>query len=427
MRARLLLRCLAAAALGVVIPFTLQAQDRLEVLKMVLAEPEILPGGEQLVQISLRNNSGSTASAGLRVEIHTTDNFRTGKRGQRAVALPAGTVRRVFFRLKAPDTPGQYTVRLRVMTADFKRNLLAGKPAFSSRFIVAGASVTPQVVLPRESGGPTQPGRSAASFRTTGGLRFERPDLLWENFLVEPQQLLIGESVRIKGELRNIGGDIARNITIRADYVDTRLPTRLHPVSSSTVDVLAPGEKLEMEFEFRFPNDALQGDYQFMLTADVTQKVAESNEKNNRQTTDRPIRLSKILQIFPEAGFTFDQSGLFLFRWKSTIYNEFKVQVGTQKSFEKKESFFDIPQGEKWATGNEIVPLPGELPGMLLGLMVKDYADKVFWRVMGRVADTNKVGFSRSLPFQISVAEEVPPVQGGASASPEPPKGKLKY
>ncbi|MCZ6628827.1 MAG: hypothetical protein O7E56_11445, partial [SAR324 cluster bacterium] len=82
---------------------------------------------------------------------------------------------------------------------------------------------------------------------------------------------------------------------------------------------------------------------------------------------------------------------------------------------------------EKWATGNEIVPLPGELPGMLLGLMVKDDADKVFWRVMGRVADTNKVGFSRSLPFQISVAEEVPPVQGGASASPEPPKGKLKY
>ncbi len=418
MRAGLLLPCLAYLALAGALPFAVNAQESLEVVKVVLAEPEIEPGGEQLVQISLRNNSGRGVRVGLRVEMLTPDNFRTGGRRQRRVAVPAGAERRYFFRLKAPQSPGEYTVRLVVLNAGFKRHVLAGKPEFISRFVVSGAAAGPRVTVPASAGTTGRKGRPG-SFKASGGLKFERPDLLWESFVVEPRKVLIGETMRIRGELRNVGGDIARNIEVRADYVNTRLPTRVFTVSSSTVDLLAPGEKLELEFEHRFPEDALQGDYQFMLTADVGQQVAESDERNNRQTTERPIRLSKILQLFPEADFVFDQAGLFLFRWKSSIYNEFKVQVGTQATFELKSSFFDIPQGQKWTADREVVPLPGELPGMLLGLMVKDGVDKVYWRVVGRVAGTERVGFSRALPFTVNVADETP----AAPAPPAQPAG----
>jgi len=386
------------------------------VVKMVLAEPEIEPGGEQLVQISLRNRSGRAVRAGLRAEIRTRDNQATGIRGQRRVEVAAGSVRRVFLKLRVPKFAGEYHVRLVVLTPNFKQHLLTGKPEFASPFIVSGDAAPAPVTVPGEAGRSGGARAGVRSFKASGGLTFEKPDLLWENFLVTPAQLLVGETLKIKADLRNVGGDIARKIGVRSAYYNMRLPTRVLPVASSTVDLLAPGEKLEMEFEFRFPEDALLGDYQFFLEADHAKQVAESNEENNRESTARPIRVSTILLTFPEPGFSFDQTGLFLFRWKSALYNEFKVQVGTEASFESKDSFFDIPQGEKWARQQEVVPLPGEMPGMLLGLMMKDDATIAFWRVMGRVAGTSKVGFSKSMPFNIIVEEEVKPAAPGTAA-----------
>lgn len=395
----------------------LMAQSGLEVIKVVLAEPEIEPGGEQLVQVSMRNRSGRRAVAGLRAEIRSKDGQTTGIIQRKQLELPPGAERRAFLRMRAPDTPGEYRVRLVVLTANFKKHLLADKPVFSTPFVVSGNAAAPAAIIPQSAGRKASVESRVPSFKPGAGLQFEKPDLLWENFLVSPRNVLVGELLKVKGDLRNVGGDIARDIAVKSTHYNIRLPRRLHDVSSTTVKVLAPGEKIELEFEYRFPDDTLLGDYQFSLEADYKQKVSESNERNNRELTTRAIRVSTILQTFPEPDFAFDQTGLFLFRWRSSLYNEFKVQVGTETTFEQKDRYFDIPQGGKWTSEQEVVPLPGELPGMLLGLMMKDDASVVYWRVMGRVAGTNRVGFSKSLPFNIRIEEEETPATPPASGA----------
>jgi hypothetical protein len=324
--------------------------------------------------------------------------------------------------LRAPENAGEYRVQLVVLTRNFKKHLLADKPVFVSPFVVSGeAAVAATVPLSAAIKGTDV--RGVPSFNPGTGLRFEKADLLWENFRVSPGSVLIGERLQVKAVLRNAGGDIARDIGVQSAYYNIRLPRRLYPVTTMSVKVLAPGEKVELEFEYRFPEDALLGDYQFFVEADHTRKVDESNERNNRESTANAVRVSTILQTFPEPEFAFDQTGLFLFRWRSSLYNEFKVQVGTEITFEDKTRRFDIPQGAKWTTEQEVVPLPGELPGMMLGLMVKDDASVAYWRVMGRVTGTNRVGFSKALPFNIRIDEQPepaksPPSQGAGAGAP---------
>ncbi len=407
MGAGILLRCLVLVLLGALVPTAPAAQEGLDVVNMVLAEPVLDTGAEQLVQVSLRNLSNRPLRAGLQLDVLTKESRPAGIRLRRIVEVRPGARVREFFRLKAPRRPGEYAARLVVLTPDYKRALIPGAPKFLAAFKVTG-------VAPPEEGeggaggdknargaGKAPSGKKRKTFTTKPGLEFEKPDLIWEGFTVGPSSILMGESIKIKAELRNIGGDIARDIEVKTTYFNTRLPKRVLPLSTSAVDVLAPGEKIELEFDFRFPADALLGDYQIAMLADSTNKVAEADEKNNRAVTELPVRLSTILLIFPERGFQFDQAGLFLFRWSSTKYDEFKVQVGTDARFENSADFFDLPQGEKWTQDQEIVPLAGELPGMLLGLMVKNNAQTAHWRVVGRVAGTDKVGFSLARRFTL--------------------------
>jgi hypothetical protein len=425
MRAGGLARGFVVLAVAFLTPSLPAAQEGLEVVKMVLAEPELDPGAEQLVQVSLRNRSPRAVAAGLRVEVVSEDDRPAGIRRQRRVTVQGGAETRTFIRLKAPRRPGEYQVRLVVLTPNFAKALLVGAPKFFSPFVVAG-EVPPESVSAAGPRAPGEPERRAAfrrpAFRAKPGLEFEKPDLLWENFVVRPTGLLVGEALKIKAELRNVGGDIARGINVRATYINTRLPKRVLPLSSSVVDVLAPGEKIELEYEFRFPEDALLGNYRIVLDADSENQVAEADEENNRKATATPIRLSTILLVFPEDGFEFDQTGLFLFRWNSVKYDQFKVQVGTDPRFENKEDYFDLPQGEKWTQEQEIVPLAGELPGMLLGLMIRNDANTAYWRVVGRLEDTDKVGFSLPRPFKIKAElPEQEAQEGAAQASPAQP------
>ena len=235
------------------------------------------------------------------------------------------------------------------------------------------------------------------------GLQFEKADLLWESMRVAPTNLLVGEKLSVRADLRNVGGDLARNIEVSLVHFNTRVPGRKLPIAKTTVDVLAPGEKIELEFEYVFPADTLLGDYHLLLTADSTGQVEESSEENNARVTDNPLRVSVIRQIFPERDFAFDEAGLFLFRWDSRRFDEFKVQVGTEATFENEENFFDIPQGEKWSKDHEVVPLAGELPGMATGLLLNANTDVVYWRVVGRIAGSDTIGFSQALPFKIRI------------------------
>ena len=427
MRAGWLVHCLLVLAGAVILPGSLSAQ--LEVIKMVLAEPELDPGQEQIVQVSLHNPSARTVQAGLRVEVLQGRKRSVGIAKKRTAEVPAGAERRIFFRLKAPRTPGDYDVRLQVFTGDFKRALLPGNPLFYSAFKVTGV-VPPRRASPppprrgaKRAAAPEAPSRAARLRTPPAGLQFEKADLLWESMRVAPTNLLVGEKFSVRADLRNVGGDLARDLEVSLVHFNTRVPTRKLPVAKTTVDVLAPGEKIEMEFEYAFPEDTLLGDYHLVLTADSAGRVQEFSEENNERVTDIPLRVSVIRQIFPERDFAFDEAGLFLFRWDSRKFDEFKVQVGTEATFENEENFFDIPQGEKWSTDHEVVPLAGELPGMAAGLLLNANTNVVFWRVVGRIAGTDSIGFSQALPFKIRIEAGTASARAAQAlpAAPAPP------
>jgi CARDB len=410
-----------ATALLTAAPAMAQDGQNVNVRAMVLSETRIAPAAQQLFQVTLANTNKQAIGAGLKVELRDDHDRRVGSPITRKVVLPAKDEERYLFTFHVPELLGDYAVRFEVLTEDFKAPLIPGGPVFFSPFAVGQGPPRPRPASVQ------QPARATApNFLPPSGLRFERPDLLWESLTVTPRSLLVGEPLRIKADLRNVGGDIARNAQVRVTYFNTRTPNRSEPVSETTVQILAPGEKLEMEFETVLPDDALLGEYRVTLNADATDTVEETDENNNQVTTD-VIRLTRIKLIFPEANYVFEEQGLFLFRWDSLRFNEFKVQVGTDPTFGDPANFFDLPQGEKWSHEKEVVPLEGELPAMAQGLMVKTGSNRLYWRVAARDSKTGRTDFSEILPFTITPEpkpkETAPPAtpQGGPAMQPAAP------
>jgi len=429
-RAAALAACAAAAAMWALgAPRTAHAADPLEVVKLVLAEREIGAGGQQILQVTLRGLAAKPVRAGLRVELRDGKDIRIGRAIERVVQVAGPDERQEFFRFEAPNRFGRFTVRVEVFTPDFKSRLLAGAPVFYAPFQV-GTMPEPGLAAAPSGGEAEEPGKKAGkagppSFPAPRGLMFEKPDLVWENLDIQPSALLVGEPLKIKVDLRNVGGDIARGIDVKVDAFNTRTPANLLPISLSTVQALAPGDKVEMEFETKFPEDAPLGEYKVRLVIDPANRIAESNKENNVLESEVPIRLSLIRQVFPEPGYYFEQAGLFLFRWDSRRFDEFKVQVGTDETFTKTGAFYDIPQGDKWTKDQEIVPLEGELPDMAVGLMQKERTDRLYWRVVGRSASLGVEGVSAASPFSIRRMAAKPaqaggeePVSGGAQQGP---------
>lgn len=416
------------------------AADPVEVVKLVLADREIAASGQQIVQVTLRSTTGRPVRAGLRVELRDERDARVGKNMDRVVQIGAGGEQREFFRFEVPNRFGKFTVRVEVFTPDFKGRLLTGSPVFFAPFTVGsqpgpGMAATRKThetpETPAEPGKPVKPGKAGPpSFAVPKGLFFEKPDLVWENLDIEPPNLLVGEHLKIKADLRNVGGDIAHNVEVKVDYFNTRQPGRLFSVAKPTVQVLAPGDKVEMEFETVFPDDAALGDYKVQLLIDPANQIPETNKENNTLVSDAPIKLSIIKQVFPEPGYYFEQAGLFLFRWDSRRFDEFKVQVGTDPAFATAGSFFDIPQGEKWTKDREIVPLEGELPDMAVGLMQKAHADQLYWRVVGRSTTLGVQSVSQASPFSIrrsaKSTEEAQPAAPANQSPAKPPAGPRK-
>jgi len=394
------------------------AGQNINVRALVLSEARIVPAATQLFQVKLANTNVRAVPVGLRVELRDARDRRVGSPMLRQVTLPARDEERFLFKLRAPEAEGDFVVRFEVLTADFKGPMIPGGPVFLSPFVVGMGRPAPRPAAAQQAH------ITAPSFLPPSGLKFEKPDLLWERLVVSPKSLLLGETLRIKADLRNVGGDLARNIQVRVVYANTRTPNRLEPISDTTVQVLAPGEKLELEFETVLPDTALLGEYRVALTADATDTVEELDETNNALTTD-PIRLTRIKQIFPEANYAFEEQGLFLFRWDSLRFDEFKVQVSTDANFSDAANTFDLPQGEKWSKDKEIVPLEGELPAMAQGLLEKTKSARLYWRVEGRDSKTGRSAFSEGLPFTIKPApqpkETPPPATPAPGAAPRAP------
>jgi hypothetical protein len=386
-----------------------RAADPIEVVRLVLAEREVGAAGQQIVQVTLRSTAARPVRAGLRVELRDAKEAVVGKAMDRVVQVAGLSEQREFFRFEVPNRFGKFHVRLEVFTPDFKSHLLAGNPVFLAPFTVGsvpvpgtGAQPKPPEETAQEQNKPGKPGKPGPpNFAPPKGLSFEKPDLVWENLDIQPANLLVGEPLKIKADLRNVGGDIARNVEVKVDYFNTRTPGRLIPVTRTSAQVLAPGDKVELEFETVLPEESTLGDYKVQLQIDPSNRVAESNKENNTLVSDVPVQLSLVKLIFPEPGYYFEQAGLFLFRWDSRRFDEFKVQVGTDSAFATQDSFFDIPQGDKWTKDREIVPLEGELPEMAVGLMQKARSNQLYWRVVGRSSTLGLQTVSQASPFSI--------------------------
>ena len=394
---------LAALCVGTLAcPVNSPAAAPLEIVTVILSQPDVAPGREQIVQVTLRNNGGSAVLVGVRLTVRDERGRGVGQPVQRPVSINPYDEQRVLFTLRAPVNAGAYKVQIGLFSPDFKKRLGAEEPAFYSTFTVGGVGETVAAPAPAPAPAPAAAVLEAVpSFPPPTGLSFELPDVMWENFDITPLSFLIGDQGRIRADLRNIGGDIMRDVNVKVQYFNTRIPNRVEPIAESNVVALAPGEKIEMEWEFAFPEESLLGEYRVVLEARAGAGIRESNTENNRTVSERSIQLNNIRLVFPDPGYIFDEAGLFLFRWESKLYDEFKVQVGVDSSFQAADRHFDIPQGEKWSKDQEVVPLEGELPGMARGLMEHEKSDVVYWRVVGRSTKTSRVGYSRPQGFTI--------------------------
>ena len=405
----------AAALVPALVP-TILAAGRLDVVRVELAEKSIPPGGLQIVQITLGNVGRDAILAGLKLDLLNERQQRIGSPQTRQVKIPAKDEIRVLFRLRVPNKPGKYTVRFEAFKPDFKNRLIRGKPVFMTPFVVG---LSPDQRLRDQA---QQTGLTTARFTPPTGLRFELPDLLLENVSIKPDDLLVGEEIMITADLLNVGGDIARTISVHVNYYNIRTPRRIRTISKHVIHVLAPGETKELVYKELLPKTSIVGAYQISLVVDVGDRVEESNEENNSAKTAE-FRLSRIKLIFPRPDFAFEEAGLFLFRWNTLSFDEFKVQVGIDAAFRETENFFDLPQGDKWTKDLEIVPLEGELPAMAQGLMEKSKKRELFWRVTARDSKTGKKGVSRVFRFTIKPEQEEPPEETPPPAQPvRPPR-----
>ncbi len=389
-----------------------QALATLDVEQVAISHPKLNPGKNQLVQITLRNDHPQSPIAAL-VDVRLEDhNGRfVHKPLRRTITTRAGERQRVFFRFGTPKVPGHYTLRVEVLNTQNKTPLLHGKPVFRQPFEIIGLAkkgrkgANPKNAASRSQTSAT--GRNAAALRLAPNApspKFSPVDLVWES-LHTPVFTLIGEPVRLRAELRNVGGDLARSIEIEVQYVDERNPRRRANLSRTEVEALAPGEKVELEFSALLPLNTPTGRYVITLHADPRRILRERRRKNNIATSSRPVRLSLIEQEFPRTGFVFEAQGLFVFRWRSRLFKEFKVEISAYQDFLDKKNSFQLPQGDLWVNDQEIIPLEGELPGMAHSLMRKTGVDTLYWRVVGRDQKTGLLEYSPALPFSVALPQ----------------------
>ncbi|MEE2716383.1 MAG: CARDB domain-containing protein [SAR324 cluster bacterium] len=329
----------------------------------------------QLIQASVTNLSSEVQAVGVEVVVKLDGEQKRKKSLRKQVMIPPFDLMRLLHDIKL-DEVGVYRISVRVWTDKFRQVLVETKPGDERRFYIASEQ---DISLARDALGTS----------TGGGimrkLEFEPPDLRWESAQVIPKHILRGETMRLRLNLLNVGGDIIRNVRSKVEIFNTRQPRRRTVVATPVTPVMAPGEVVTYELEYVLPEDQLLGTYQISATADPDNVLKEVKENNNEIKSD-DLKLSDIKLLLPPEDFMFEENGLFLFQWDSLAYGEFKIQVGVDKKFEDAGAYFDLPQGDRWIADKELVPLSGELPGMAMGLMESCEHNKQHRRVVGRQA-----------------------------------------
>ncbi len=354
-------------------------------------------GDLQLIQAAITNLSGKSQQVGFEFDVKVNNKTSTQKNMRKVIQVNALDTIRVMHEVMLDET-GLYRVSVKLWDPQFK-SLFTQTPIGEERqFLIASRTEIEEAQLQMTGGGDKGARRPIS-------LQFDPPDLRWESAQVIPKHALRGERLRIRLNLMNVGGDIVQGTRARIEYFNTRQPRRKTIIGTPTAYVMAPGEVVTFDLEYVLPEDQLLGEYQVVAMVDPDDEVEENKEDNN-EIKSNIIQLSDIKLLLPTDGFVFEENGLFLFQWDSLVFSEFKIQIGVDDQFEDGGAFFDLPQGDRWIAGKEIVPLSGELPGMAMGLMKSLEKNKLFWRVIGRNASVQQT-ISEIRTFSIN------PITGG--------------
>ncbi len=335
-------------------------------------------GDIQLVQTAIANQGKIPKKIGVEIKVKINDKELKEKLLRKVYKIaPLNTVR-ILHEIELQQT-GSYQISVRVWDANFKRILLDTAKGDERYFFIPSPQDL-EVAKSQLSSGIRVKGK-----RIVTPLKFDPPDLRWESVQVLPKHALRGEKIILRLNLMNVGGDIVKDVASKIQYFNLKQPMRKSVIALPRTRVMAPGEIKTFDLEYILPDDQLLGKYQIIATADPNNQIKELNEKNNISKSN-VIKLSDIKLLLPTDKFAFDENGLFLFQWESLTFSEFKIQVGVDEKFEDSGSFFDLPQGNRWISDKELVPLAGELPGMAMGLMKSKEKNKLYWRVIGRKA-----------------------------------------
>ena len=339
-------------------------------------------GDLQLIQTAIVNQAETSIEIGVEIKVKVNEQVLKKKMLRKVYKISAQNTARVLHEIKLQRT-GNYQISVRVWDSKFKRILLDTTKG-DERYFFIPSTKDLEVAKTQLASGVTVSGN-----RIITPLQFDPPDLRWDSIQVLPKHVLRGEKLLLRLNLINLGGDIVKDVATKIQYFNVRQPMRKSVIALPRTRLMAPGEIKTFNLEYIIPDDQLLGKYQIIATVDPKNEISELNEENNMGKSN-VIKLSDIKLLLPTDKFSFKENDLFLFQWDSLTFSEFKIQVGVDEKFEDSGSYFDLPQGNRWISDKELVPLAGELPGMAMGLMRAKEKNQLFWRVIGRKASGKK-------------------------------------
>ena len=218
----------------------------------------------------------------------------------------------------------------------------------------------------------------------THTMTFDPPDLKWARVELIDTSVIRGETAHIRLYLLNNGGDLAKNVDYSLRWFFTQRPRRRIPFFTGTIDLIAPGEMKVIELPMTIPEREQPGVYAIEAIIDEKEHIAETDETNNKQNSEQELIFGDIALVFPQNNHSFAEKGLFQFEWRSSKYNQFKVQISADPTFTNESDYFEMPKDEKWTPAMQLNPMSGEMPALALALMDQNETDHLFWRIVAK-------------------------------------------
>lgn len=360
----------------------------IEIGKITIGEEEIFTGEKQLIEVLLKNYTSREVSVTIKLSVTLPNQLIVSFGSKKAVIKPKSETRVLITFPIDKKKGGDYTIGTKIY--DKKGKLIAkSKTKQDKDFFAIDPSKSKQIRRVRrksiEDKKKTKLMVKKSSGTSNNPIEFDPPDLLFESISIQNNpSVLRGETAHIRIVLLNIGGDIAEGAEYTVSWYFEPRPSRKIKFDGNRVKIIAPGERKVIQLPLTIPESEQKGNYFIQATIDESNYIKEENEQNNTKISHQKIHFSDITLVFPEHAHSFAEDGRFLFQWRSKKYNQFKIQISSDKQFLDQDQVFELPKGNKWESAHIIKPLIGEMPAMGIGLMESHNTDHLFWRVRAK-------------------------------------------